>query len=191
MWHLLERIKTNLFKILCISICFFSFLDFKAKAQSTVSTDSISLEMGNKKNPKLATILSAILPGAGQVYNEKAWKVPLIYGGIATNVYFTQFNNRRYQLFRESLFAFDNSEPNFFPNLNRDALVRNVNYWRRNRDLNYLLFVAIYALNIVDAQVDAHLSSFNVSDDLTLKFEPVIEPLMASQVVGLSIKINF
>jgi hypothetical protein len=66
-----------------------------------------------------------------------------------------------------------------------------VNYWRRNRDLNYLLFVGIYALNIIDAQVDAHLSGFDIGDDLSLKFEPVMEPLMASHVIGLSVKLKF
>jgi hypothetical protein len=160
-------------------------------AQVVIEIDSLDKKEIKIKNPKVATILSVVLPGAGQVYNNRAYKVPILYSGIVINIYFTEFNNRRYQLFRESLFAFDKNEPNAFPNLNRDALVRNVNYWRRNRDLNYLLFIATYALQIVDAQVDAHLSGFDVSDDLSLKFEPVIEPLMASQLVGFSVKLKF
>ncbi|MDR7129158.1 hypothetical protein J2X69_001493 [Algoriphagus sp. 4150] len=144
------------------------------------------------KNPKKATILSAILPGAGQVYNGKSWKVPIIYGGLITNVYFINFNDRRYQIFKESLANFDNDLPNDFPSLNRDGLVRNVNYWRRNRDLCYLVLAGIYALNIVDANVDAHLSGFDVSDDIALKFEPHFESFSSNnRSVGLSVKIYF
>jgi hypothetical protein len=160
--------------------------------------DTIPVNFSNKniKDPRKATFLSAILPGAGQVYNGKAWKVPLIYGGFAANIYFIEFNNRRYQLFRTALFAYDinpNDPERAFPNLNRDGLVRNVNFWRRNRDLNYFLFIGIYALNIVDANVDAHLSAFDVSEDLTFRFEPVYETLTAGggNLIGLSLKINF
>jgi len=160
--------------------------------------DTLKVDFSNKniKDPRKATILSAVLPGAGQVYNGKAWKVPLIYGGFAANIYFIEFNNRRYQLFRTALFAFDDdpNDPNrAFPNLNRDGMVRNVNFWRRNRDLNYFLFMGIYALNIVDANVDAHLSAFDVSEDLTFRFEPVFETLTAGggNLFGLSLKINF
>ncbi|MCL6260585.1 DUF5683 domain-containing protein [Aquiflexum sp. TKW24L] len=150
------------------------------------------------KNPKKATILSAIVPGAGQIYNGKPWKVPIIYAGFAANIYFIEFNDRRYKIFRDALFAYDEpggpTDPNrAFPSLNRDGLVRNVNYWRRNRDLNYFLFIGIYALNIIDANVDAHLSAFDVSDDLTFRFEPSYESLSAGggNIIGLSLKINF
>lgn len=134
-------------------------------AQDVVVADTIRLEWRPEgyKNPRKATLLSAVLPGAGQVYNGKSWKVPLIYGGFATNIFFIEFNDRRYKALREGLFQFDRGEENNFPNLNRDGLVRQVNFWRRNRDLNYFVFIGIYALNIVDAHVDAHLSTFDVS----------------------------
>ncbi|AWW33234.1 hypothetical protein DN752_17595 [Echinicola strongylocentroti] len=166
----------------------------------TVHSDStgqaeITIDQKDIKNPKKAALLSAILPGAGQVYNEKMWKVPIIYGGIITTAYFVEFNNRRYQLFKEALTIYrddDESTDNIFPNLNEDGLIRNVDYWRRNRDACYLVFTAIYALNIVDALVDAHLSGFDVSNDLTFKLEPSVEPTYASgNAVGLSFKIQF
>ncbi|MGY6559237.1 MAG: DUF5683 domain-containing protein [Nitritalea sp.] len=143
------------------------------------------------KNPRLATILSAVLPGAGQVYNEKPWKVPILYGGILTNTYFVDFNGRRFALFRDALIAFDAEEPNQFPNLNRDGLVRNVNFWRRNRDTTFLIYLVIYVLNIADANVDAHLSGFDVSEDLSFRWEPYqeISPLGLPHV-GLRFKIN-
>ena len=185
----------------CIIAVFILLPVFSIQAQNeNLKADTIIVNLGNKniKDPRKATIFSAILPGAGQVYNEKAWKVPLIYGGFAANIYFIEFNNRRYQLFRTALFAFDEPggqiDPNrAFPNLNRDGLVRNVNFWRKNRDLNYFLFVGIYALNIIDANVDAHLSAFDVSEDLTFRFEPAFETLTAGggNLFGLSLKINF
>jgi len=144
------------------------------------------------KNPRKATMLSAILPGAGQVYNGKAWKVPILYAGFMADIYFIGYNNQRYQVFREALFAFDEGEDNLFPSLNRDALVRNVDYWRRNRDLTILLLGVIYALNIIDANVDAHLSGFDISDELSLAIEPSMQQFAAqNQSLGLSVKLKF
>lgn len=171
---------------------------FAQDGGSSPDTVQVDLNEKNIKNPQKATILSAVLPGAGQLYNGKSWKIPLIYAGFAANIYFIEFNNRRYKFFRDALFAFDepggSTDPNRpFPSLNRDGLVRNVNYWKRNRDLNYFLFIGIYALNIIDANVDAHLSAFDVSDDLTFRFEPSYESLTAGggNIMGISLKINF
>ncbi|WP_232834905.1 DUF5683 domain-containing protein [Pleomorphovibrio marinus] len=148
------------------------------------------------KDPNKALLFSLLVPGGGQVYNEKVWKVPLIYGGILTSIYFLEFNNRRYKRFIDALDIIrDPSSPpeaNPFPNLNQDGIIRNVNFWRRNRDTMYLVFAGIYALGIVDAFVDAHLSGFDISDDLTLKFEPSVEPLMANtSSIGIALKLKF
>ncbi|WP_233553665.1 DUF5683 domain-containing protein [Algoriphagus lacus] len=141
------------------------------------------------KNPKKATILSAVLPGAGQVYNGKAWKVPILYAGFMTDIYFIGYNNKRYQTFRDALFAYDEGDQSQFPSLNRDALVRNVDYWRQNRDLTILLLAAIYALNLIDANVDAHLSGFDISDDIAMKIEPNLGTFAASNSsMGLTLK---
>lgn len=142
------------------------------------------------KNPRKATLLSAILPGAGQVYNGKAWKTPILYAGFMTDIYFIGYNNKRYKVFIDALHAFDDGDNSTFPSLNRDALVRNVDYWRQNRDMTILLMFAIYALNIVDANVDAHLSGFDISDDLALKIEPKMESFSSSTLIGLSFKIQ-
>ncbi len=177
-----------LFQIQCLG------QDIRQIEADTTNQQEIILKK-KAKNPKKAALLSAILPGAGQVYNEKPWKVPIIYGGIITNLYFVEFNNRRYQLFKDALIIYrddDAETENPFPNLNEDGLIRNVDYWRRNRDATYLIFGAIYALNIVDAIVDAHLSGFDVSDDLTLKIQPSVESMYASgNSVGISIKLKF
>lgn len=144
------------------------------------------------KNPRKAAILSAILPGVGQVYNNKAWKVPLIYSGLAIDIYFIGYNNRRYNVFNDALEAFDNGDATQFPSLNREALVRNIDYWRRNRDLTILLLGVIYALNIVDANVDAHLSGFEITDDLALDVRPHLESFSTkNNSLGVSFKLKF
>ena len=143
------------------------------------------------KDPKKATLLSAVLPGAGQVYNGKSWKVPILYAGILTDLYFVNYNHRRYESFRDALFALDKKEPNQFPSLNRAALVRNVDYWRQNRDLTMLLLLGIYALNLVDANVDAHLSGFDISEDLTLQVAPHLGTVSASNSMGVSLTLRF
>jgi len=163
--------------------------------QAVVQDEAAELPpVRNVKDPRTATILSAVIPGAGQAYNEKVWKVPIIYGGIITTAYFVEFNNRRYQKFKEAMAIVRDPSlgTNPFPNLNQAGIIRNVDYWRRNRDLCYLIFGVIYVLNIVDAQVDAHLSGFDVSDDLTWRLEPSYETYTAGgNSIGLSLKLNF
>ncbi|WP_246628722.1 MULTISPECIES: DUF5683 domain-containing protein [Algoriphagus] len=198
--HLLcKRILSKLSRIGAMGFLVWLLVNSAASAQQ----DTIRVEeRKNKKekpdysslpkNPRKATMLSAILPGAGQVYNGKAWKVPILYAGFMADIYFIGYNNSRYQVFREALFAFDEGEDNLFPSLNRDALVRNVDYWRRNRDLTILLLGVIYALNIIDANVDAHLSGFDISDELSLAIEPSVQQFAAqNQSLGLSVKLKF
>ena len=114
-----------------------------------------------------------------------------MYAGIVTDLYFVQYNNRRYVNFREALFALDKGEPNQFPSLNRASLVRNVDYCRQNRDLTLLLLLGIYALNLVDANVDANLSGFDISEDLALQVAPHLGTVSASNSLGLSLKLRF
>lgn len=163
----------------------------KADSLETVKKERLDYS-SLPKNPRKAALLSAIIPGAGQIYNGKAWKVPILYVGLVTDIYFLGYNASRYQVFKGALIAYDNDEPRDFPTLNREALVRNVDYWRGNRDLNYILLGAIYALNIIDANVDAHLSGFDISDDLTLGIEPNFENFLGRNTsMGFSIKLNF
>jgi hypothetical protein len=144
------------------------------------------------KNPKKATLLSAMVPGLGQVYNNKVWKTPIVYGAFITDLYFIQYNNRRYDTFIQALKSFDKGETTQFPSLNRVALVRNVDFWRRNRDLTILLMGVIYALNIVDANVDAHLSGFEISDDLALDIKPHFESFSThNNTIGISLHFRF
>jgi len=191
----LTPLKRYFFPLVTLGLIFICF----SQVTYGQASDSLRKEKKEKpdysnlpKNPRKATILSAVLPGAGQVYNGKSWKVPIIYAGLITDIYFIGYNNTRYQVFKEALIASDNNEPTDFPTLNREGLVRNVDYWRGNRDLCYILLGAIYALNLIDANVDAHLSGFDISDDLALGIEPKIETFSANNnSMGFSIKLKF
>ena len=186
------KFRTAVLGLICLFLVQYTY------AQDLESNDSLTDSVGidaptNVKNPKKALYLSLMFPGAGQVYNDKVWKLPLLYSGVSTAVYFLNFNNRRYKEFIIALdIVREGTETSPFPNLNEDGIIRNVNYWRRNRDAMYMVFGVIYALGAVDAFVDAHLSGFDVSDDLTFKLEPSMEPLLANNnAVGLSLKIKF
>lgn len=126
-------------------------------------------------SPKKAMIYSALLPGAGQIYNKKYWKAPVVWAGFAVFGYFINQNNREYKRFRKAYnysvdtFASTVSE---FPNADPALLANERDVYRKWRDLSIILTVGWYALNIIDANVDAHLFEFNVNDVATLRWEP-------------------
>jgi hypothetical protein len=191
---------------------------FCVYAQQIVEADTIvavqplaEREEEEIHSPRKATIYSAVLPGLGQVYNKKYWKVPLIYIGFGAIGYFINWNNENYQLFRigydhltdqnpetqdylkieavrRNNYNLDN--PTEFNNL-KTALSRQQDYYRRNRDLLIISFVGFYGLNIIDASVDAHLFDFDISDDLTLKWEPSMMNFDNNFVYCLNFRFNF
>ena len=119
-------------------------------------------------NPKKASRLSAVLPGLGQIYNKQYWKVPVIYGGYAVIGHYIKFNNGMYNDFKNALtLETDNDELtlNPFPNFSRNSLERNMDFWRRNRDMLIIFTGAYYLLNIVDAHIFAHLNEFDTDND--------------------------
>ncbi len=135
----------------------------------------------NYHSAKKATLYSAILPGLGQAYNKKYWKIPIIYAGFGTLFYFIGVNGAEYHNFRDAYNIvatgdsanFANNEYVVKYNANLTQLKEGRNYYRRNLELNYILAGALYILNLIDASVDANLYNFDVSDDITLRFEPV------------------
>jgi hypothetical protein len=145
-----------------------------------------------KHSPRRAVLLSVILPGMGQVYNQKYWKVPIIYGAGGAFAYFIGFNQTQYKKFRD---AYDNGSPDT-PALidgqyyDYEVLPRGRDYYRRYRDLSVLGLGAIYFLNVVDAMIDASFFYYDVSDDLSLHIQPVVleNPDLTSAV---GIRVNF
>jgi hypothetical protein len=156
----------------------------------------IEMEVDTLENrPNTAALYSAALPGLGQAYNKKYWKIPLIYGGGLVIGYFINFNHRLYKQYRDGLIAIidqdDRTQP-FDPSLDQKFYQRNVDYWRRNRDLLMIGTLLFYAMNIIDAHVDAHLELFTIDDDISLNLEPSLnQTAMQTNVIGLSLKLRF
>lgn len=146
-----------------------------------VTSDSVLVGSAppTEHSPLKATMLSATLPGLGQIYNGKYWKVPIIYAAYGGVAYALNFNNTNYQRFRRAWVARVDGNPNTtdeFPRIATDRLLRATNYYRRNLELTYIVAAAVYVLNILDATVDAHLLDFDVGDDLSMKLSPAMMP---------------
>jgi len=161
-------------------------LGFQASGQEEVRKDSI-VEL-NHPIPKRATIYSAILPGAGQVYNKKYWKVPIIYAGFGIAGYFLNDNLRNLDFFKTNLIYALDDDPLTIPDprFNTETLRAQVNRFKSQRDWSYVSMGIIYALNIIDANVDAHLAHFDVGKDLSLEVHPFID-FTAQRANGISL----
>ena len=138
--------------------------------------------------PKKAALYSAILPGSGQVYTKKYWKVPIIYGGLITSAYYINESNDFYQLYKSTYL--NRLDGDFTDNLNySDSDLRTLTeHYRRNREVSALLFTLTYILNIVDASVNAHLFDYDVSEDLSLHIQPVY--FSKENASGISLSFN-
>ena len=138
--------------------------------------------------PTKAAFYSAILPGLGQAYNKKYWKIPIVYAALGTSIYFYTSNNKQYNRVRDAykrrLAGFEDDE--FQGRLTDDGLREAQKSFRRNKELSLLVTVGLYALNIIDANVDAHLLQFNVDDNLSFKPHYKIDEYDRKGRVGLT-----
>jgi hypothetical protein len=162
------------------------------KIKDTVNT--VQKRQIDPLSPSKAAFYSAILPGLGQAYNGKYWKIPIVYAAMGTGIYFYITNNRNYNRYRRAykrrLAGFTDDEFQFVVTDN-DALIDAQEFYQRNRDLSLLLTVVAYVLNIVDANVDAHLLQFNVSDDLSLRPHIDQNDVDFSRNLGLTLNFKF
>jgi hypothetical protein len=147
------------------------------------------------RNPKTATLFS-IIPGGGQIYNHKYWKAPIVYAGFAVFGYFIVTNTQQYHIFRDAYNSTaDSATTNPYALKYSPASLRIVrDYYRRNMQLSYILTGAWYILQMVDANVDAHLTRWNISDNLSMEVAPVISPPLKPRTGaynGLSIRFRF
>jgi len=187
-------------------ILFFS-TGFSAFSQKS-DVDSIKIKKPIVlHSPRRATIYSAVLPGLGQIYNRKYWKVPLIYGGFVTFGYFINFNNDLYTKYKSAYADLLDSDPNtrsyekldaYANYLKQDRLSQFKDQLkiakdgsRRNRDLVVISTAVFYALNIIDASVDANFFNFDIGDDLTINWVPGPIICMDQKLIGLHCKITF
>lgn len=141
--------------------------------------------------------MSAVLPGLGQVYNKKYWKVPIIYGGFAGLGYVIKVNNDGYSTYRNAYIKKLDTDPtnDVFDEMRytKDDLKLLKDAYRRDRDLAMIATFIVYVLNILDANVDAHLFYFNVSNDLSLHVQPspLYLPYSNRNYVGVNLTLNF
>ncbi len=143
-------------------------------------------------SPRKATLMSTALPGLGQIYNKKIWKVPIIYGGFAAAGYYLNDNLTKINLYKDGYSAATDTDPNTenttgFSVQQLDELIDQYKGWR---DLSYIAIVAIYVLNIIDANVDAHLFNFEVNEDISMNISPYMSP-MASAGAGLTLTLKW
>tara|TARA_R110002072_G_scaffold1587_1_gene13222 strand:+ start:16556 stop:17149 length:594 start_codon:yes stop_codon:yes gene_type:complete len=148
--------------------------------------------------PQRAAFYSAVVPGLGQAYNKKYWKIPIIYAGMAAGVYFYIQNDNDYDRFRNAykrrLAGFTDDE--FYgsgttPVISNERLIDAQQSAQKNKDISIIVSLAFYLVNIIDANVDAHLRQYNVSDDLSLQPNLDLNPINAQTNYGLSLTYKF
>tara|TARA_R100001377_G_scaffold67669_1_gene42963 strand:+ start:214 stop:816 length:603 start_codon:yes stop_codon:yes gene_type:complete len=143
--------------------------------------------------PARAAFYSAILPGLGQAYNKKYWKIPIVYAGLGIGMYFYLDNNKEYKRYRSAykrrLAGFTDDE--FYGTINDDGLREAQKTLSRNRELSLLVTIGLYALNIIDANVDAHLLQYNVDDNLSLAPHYRINDFDNTGDLGITVNFKF
>jgi len=199
-------VTLNLPVIWLLVILFFA-TGFSAFSQKS-EVDSIQIKKPVAiHSPRKATIYSAVLPGLGQIYNRKYWKLPIVYGGFVTLGYFINFNNELYTKYKQAYSDIIDTDPNtnsfkdlgVNPSLYESSKITQFTERlriakdgsRRNRDLVVIFTAAFYALNIIDASVDANFFNFDISDDLTINWVPGPIYCMDQKGIGLHCKITF
>lgn len=162
------------------------------KASSIVAKDTLKSIDIDPLTPAKAAFYSAVLPGLGQAYNKKYWKIPLVYGAIGTSLYYYLDSQKRYNQYRDAYkrrlegYTDDN-----FSYLDDSRLIAGQKFYQTNRDLSALFIVGFYVLNIIDANVDAALIQFNVNDNLSLKPNVYLNDVTLKSNVGLILNYNF
>lgn len=166
-----------------------------------------------RPNAKRAMWLAIVIPGAGQIYNRKYWKLPIVYGGFLGCIYAMRWNNQMYRDYSQAYMDIMDDDPktqsyNQFLHLGTTITSENTeryqslfkkrkDYYRKYRDLSIFCLIGVYALSVIDAYVDASLSEFDISKDLSLKVEPAVinnkssvNPLKSSSL-GLQCSLTF
>jgi hypothetical protein len=183
-----------------------------------LATDTIvplKINIDKFHSPHKATLYSAVLPGLGQAYNKKYWKIPIIYAGIGALGYAIHFNSTNYNKYKSAYRDFLIQDPantsydqiKLPPNITleqiledpsyrtwfQNALQNRKTYFKRYRDLSYIGMAALYVLNMIDASVDAHFYDYDISDDLSLQVQPTLSPNLfgESHVLGVQLKLKF
>jgi len=193
-------LQNNNFRINVILLsAVFCFMIFSNQIVAQNINNSDTTTLVKKHSPKKATIYSAVIPGLGQAYNKKYWKIPIVYTGFGVLSYFIISNRNEYLQFREAydyVILGDTLNPinNDYVNIySADKLLKARDFYRRNMEFSMILTGFWYILNIVDASVDAHLFDYDISDDLSLHIEPMVKStfIKPEPITGITIKLKF
>lgn len=159
----------------------------------TINSSIGQVEIKEIKPPKRATNLACIIPGSGHVYNNKFkpdkvrsrvwWKLPIIYGGLGASGYFTYFNLNEYKSIRNERLSRQNNPPSYLIQYSDSQLKYLQEDYRRLRDISVISFFGVYLLQVIDANVEAHLFQFDTDDKLSLTLKP--------NVFGINNEISF
>jgi hypothetical protein len=152
--------------------------------------------------PAKAAFYSAILPGLGQAYNKKYWKIPIVYAALGTGVYFYVSNSNQYDRYRDAYksrlagfetdeFYYSNGEKLDEPRVSTESLETAQDFYRKNKEISLLVLLGMYALNIIEANVDAHLLQYNVDENLTLSPHYNYNQVNTTNDVGLTLNFKF
>ena len=186
-----NSIVTSLLHIIFFAVLF--MCAGQLSAQNDTKDDTLSVVL---HSPKKATLL-ALIPGAGQIYNKKYWKLPLVYAGFATTGYFAISNRAEYIKYNDAYICLLNDpetcEDELALKYTADQIKSARDYYRRNMELSFILMGAWYIFQMLDAAVDAHLYYWEVNDDLSVKLEPTMQqlPMQTSpQMLGNSLNHN-
>ncbi|HNP68796.1 MAG TPA: DUF5683 domain-containing protein [Aequorivita sp.] len=168
-------------------------LTVKKEERVIVVNDSIlPKEEYNPLAPAKAAFYSAVVPGLGQAYNKKYWKIPIIYAGMAAGVYFYKQQDDDYDRFRNAykrrLAGYDDDE---FQGISSERLINAQKSAQKNKSISIIVTVAFYLLNVVDANVDAHLRQYEVSEDLSLQPNFDYNHFNAQPQYGMSLTYRF
>lgn len=162
----------------------------KAEVYTPVTMDPLA--------PSKAAFYSALLPGLGQAVNKKYWKIPIVYAALGTSLYFYLENDKNYTRYRNAykrrLSGFTDDEfygESDIPLVSNESLIRAQEILRKNKELSLLITIGLYALNIIDANVDAHLLQYNVDENLAINPFIDFDTPDTSAQLGLSINFNF
>ncbi|MNE41485.1 hypothetical protein D3C80_1355590 [compost metagenome] len=168
---------------------------FAQEELNVIVKDSIKADEINPIAPAKAAFYSAILPGLGQAYNKKYWKIPIVYAAIGTGVGIYAYNNKNYHNYRDEykrrLAGTEDKNDPKYNYLSDQQLISAQKQFQKNRDLSLMITIGIYILNIVEANVNAHLMQFNVSENLSLRPDLQQNDLNYKQNLGLSLNYSF
>lgn len=146
-----------------------------------------------RHSPTRAAIYSAVLPGAGQVYNRKYWKVPIVLGGLGLSYYFIDQNRTEYERYKDAYLAVIDGDSTTVDEFNGQysaaSLLDVSDTYRRWMDLSYIAFGLVYVLNVMDAAVDAHFVRFDLGKDMSLDLRPSVL-LAAHGTPGITLGID-